>query len=301
MKNILISIFVCLCIGASISKFLEIKKDVNNSVLTVELIVFSGENNFKLFLNSEEVDTLYSLIEENKYKSNNSIRVMGYKGWRLVELNIVIFGYPIAESFLLEKFKGSLPDQVYNHIIEIMQNEYEEGENMPTFYSNRIFSTVCDQTPIRGGNHYPDYNPQTDDKGCFIEKQWDNNCYNYGTDVLTNTFAQPGRGTSHKWVVNTCEDVKRAAISDGLIFKGDSFSEELSEGHYVAMFIWPNTNFHWVRLDSNGFWSHKAGGTPVKNVDNSGSKITDPSKSDFSPWTQFCGYFQVIPSNININ
>ena len=67
------------------------------------------------------------------------------------------------------------------------------------------------------------------------------------------------------------------------------------------MFIWPNTNFHWVRLDSNGFWSHKAGGTPVKNVDNTGSKITDPSKSDFSPWTQFCGYFQVIPSNININ
>jgi hypothetical protein len=42
-------------------------------------------------------------------------------------------------------------------------------------------------------------------------------------------------------------------------------------------------------------------GTPVRNTDNSGSRITDPSKSDFSPWTQFCYYFIAQPSKLHIN
>jgi len=42
-------------------------------------------------------------------------------------------------------------------------------------------------------------------------------------------------------------------------------------------------------------------GTPVRNTDNTGSPITDPSKSDFSPWTQFCAYFIAEPSKLEIN
>ncbi|CAK9074092.1 Insoluble matrix shell protein 1 (IMSP1) (Fragment) [Durusdinium trenchii] len=88
--------------------------------------------------------------------------------------------------------------------------------------------------------------------------------------------------------------------SDGLQWAGTTLPTAAPKrGHYVALFIWPDTNFHWIRMDRTGYWSHKPGGTPVRNTDNKGQKIHDPSKSDFSPWTQFCGYMHVIPSAVS--
>jgi len=160
----------------------------------------------------------------------------------------------------------------------------------------------CDVTPIKGDDIVPKFDPENDNGGCYITKQYDNNCYNYGTDIVTNTFAQPGRGTGQKWRQNTCDDVKRAAISDGLQWVGTDYpSTKPTVGHYIALLIWPGTNFHWVRLDDNNNWSHKPGGTPVKNKDNDELDITDPSTQDFSPWSQFCGYFLVTPSKSTIN
>merc|ERR1711879_693108 len=142
-----------------------------------------------------------------------------------------------------------------------------------------------------------------DDEGCFVKKQGENNCYDYATDIVTNSFAQPGRGggicTPHArpCVKNTCEDIKKAATADGLSWIGTTLPTNLPEtGHYVSFHIWPQTNFHWVRMDSDMFWSQKPGGTAVKNVDNKHKKIRDPSKADLSPWTQHCGYMLVVPS-----
>jgi len=160
----------------------------------------------------------------------------------------------------------------------------------------------CEKTPVRGSDVEPEFDPHNDVGGCFETMQYDNNCYNYGTDILTNTFAQPGRGTQHKWKQNTCEEVKIAAVYDGLKWVGTEVPHgHADKGHYVTLLIWPNTNFHWVRLDSNGKWSHKPGSTPVTNTDNDGNEITDPSTQDFSPWSQYCGIFQVLPSQITID
>ena len=96
--------------------------------------------------------------------------------------------------------------------------------------------------------------------------------------------------------------MRASAERDGLVWIGETLPEEQpEEGHYVALLIWPNSNFHWIRKDKNNYWSHKPGGTSVRNVDNNGEKITDPSKSDFSPWTDFCGYMQTIPSKVTIS
>jgi len=160
----------------------------------------------------------------------------------------------------------------------------------------------CEAVPIRGADIVPKYDPDTDNDGCYVKKQWDNNCYNYGTDIVTNTFAQPGRGTEHKWTENTCAEMRRAATSDGLQWIGTVLPKERpAAGHYATLLIWPSTNFHWVRMDDNDKWSHKPGGTPVVNTDNDGKEITDPSTQDFSPWSQFCGYMLVIPSKATLN
>jgi hypothetical protein len=42
-----------------------------------------------------------------------------------------------------------------------------------------------------------------------------NNCYNYANDKITNTFAQPGRGSGGVFPALTCDDVGAAAVRDG--------------------------------------------------------------------------------------
>jgi len=162
--------------------------------------------------------------------------------------------------------------------------------------------TVPPTPNLFGPDTPPGYDPTSDDDGCFIEEQGENNCYAYGSDIITNTFPQPGRGSGQKWSANTCDDMGAAAVRDGLVYVGTTLPVgQPPAGHYVALLIWPETNFHWIRHDNTTFWSHKPGGTEVRNVDNNGQPITDPSKSDFSPWTQFCAYYVAQPSKLTIN
>merc|ERR1711974_584206 len=173
----------------------------------------------------------------------------------------------------------------------------------------RNMSTVDCKGPIKGPDDAKQvkFDPLHDDKGYFVKKQEENNCYNYATDIVTDSFAQPGRGSgvcppeARPCVNNTCEDVKKAAISDGLTWAGHELPTSLpSQGHFVSLHIWPKTNFHWMRMDSNMFWSHKPGGTEVRNVDNNNKKIPDPSKADVSPWSQHCGYMLAVPSGASV-
>ena len=46
-----------------------------------------------------------------------------------------------------------------------------------------------------------------------------------------------------------------------------------AEGHLIALVIWPNVDFHFYRMNRDGLWSHKPGGMPVTNVDNSDKLI----------------------------
>ena len=118
-----------------------------------------------------------------------------------------------------------------------------------------------------------------------------NNCYNYANNHATNTFAQPGRATGHQATIMACKNVTPAAQSDGLKVV-PNFAGPLAKGQgwYVALVIWPNTDYHWYRQDNVGCWSHKPGSTAVRNVDNAGNAITDPQTCNRGPYTNFCTY-----------
>jgi hypothetical protein len=262
----------------------------------IELVIFSGSPNPVFSISITDYIKL-NLNMSNTHKPKQNAKVMGYKGLRIKHLNSHIIAEPYAELYFLNLIKDQISIEIYNHINQRILTEYEFGIKQK---HENIFNEEC-EGPIVGPDTVPDFNPKVDDNGCFITRKWENNCYNYSTDVLTNTFAQPGRGTGHKWKANTCDDVKRASLSDGLEWVGTEYPSNIDKGHFVALLIWPNTNFHWIRLDSNGKWSHKPGATPVTNKDNEDNLITDPSKQDFAPWTKFCGYFKVIPSLIKIN
>ncbi|CAF0990440.1 unnamed protein product [Rotaria sp. Silwood1] len=273
---------------------------------SVTLHVFSGTRNPVWKININQLIRIKILAYESLYENNNltllskpTTRVMGYQGFTVScssDKYVFVHGISPLEHLLLLGGRRYLSVSIVRHVKDHV------GEIMSDITHVESNNADCNHVPIRGPDTVPEYDPKSDDKGCFITRQGDNNCYAYGTDIVTNTFPQPGRGSGKKWSFNTCVDMGNASVRDGLVYNGTKLPKIPPEnGHFVAMLIWPDTNFHWIRMDANGYWSHKPGGTPVRNKDNRGLPIVDPSKSDFSPWTQFCSYFIAQPSKLRIN
>jgi len=240
---------------------------------------------------------------------------MGYRGFEVEVFddagNLIrafsIYNNAQAERALL--ISGNVSESIAEHVVtEVLRLTTLKLDGLEMSRPMDMMpptdpSAPCD-LPVRGPDNGTTYDPQHEVCGFFTSHCSANNCYSYGNDIVTDTFAQPGRGSGKKWSSNTCDDIRASATRDGLVWAGTTLPTENPErGHYVALFIWPGTNFHWIRFDSTpkGYWSHKPGGTPVRNTDNRGQKITDPSKCDFSPWSQFCGYMTTIPSTATIN
>jgi hypothetical protein len=132
------------------------------------------------------------------------------------------------------------------------------------------------------------------------QRQFNNNCYNYSTNYRTDTFAQPGLAAGAMYTALTCAAVKPAAVRDDLIDAPTANNRCPKEGHLVALVVWPNGDFHWYRKGRNGYWTHKPGGTPATNVDNSGVLISDPRTADRGPYTDFCTFMVVMHGHIKI-
>ena len=106
-------------------------------------------------------------------------------------------------------------------LLETMPNELKTGD-----LHQRIVQMVSTSkapsdaaepkpaAPVRGTSDAP-----TLDLGKWND-DWNitrnNNCYNYGNNKITNTFAQPGNASGHPITDVTAENVKAAAMSDGL-------------------------------------------------------------------------------------
>jgi hypothetical protein len=131
-------------------------------------------------------------------------------------------------------------------------------------------------------------------------RQPSNNCYNYAANYRTDTFAQPGLAAGAMYTALTCASVRPAALADQLIDAPHADNVCPSNGHLVALVIWPGVDFHWYRKGRNGAWSHKPGGTPVTNVDNAGNHISDPRTADRGGYTDFCTFMVVMHGHIKI-
>jgi len=144
----------------------------------------------------------------------------------------------------------------------------------------------------------PDYEPSWWNDGG--QKQFGNNCYNYSANYRTDTFAQPGLAAGAMYTALTCASVRPAAIADDLIAKPGAKNRCPEDGHLVALVIAPGWDFHWYRKGEDGMWTHKPGGTPATNVDNSGHLIPDPRTADRGPYTSFCTFMVVKHGHIKI-
>ncbi|KGJ94902.1 hypothetical protein [Colwellia psychrerythraea] len=197
------------------------------------------------------------------------------------------------------KLSGSFNDDDAMHSPSLHANQAIDND------TDRVVAPTYIQVPV--GDPVPqysatvvgestEYNPSGNCNGNFMSYKFqvNNNCYNYSTNVATNSFAQPGRMTGKPlqkgW---TGQDVVDGAVSDGLIYLGNSdFTQEdiqkqvaEMDGHIVALMIstpdaavdWPG-DYHWARMDDIDTlqWSQKDGGDQVTNFDFAGHSIVGP-------------------------
>ena len=73
------------------------------------------------------------------------------------------------------------------------------------------------------------------------------------------------------------------------------------------MMIDPNDDYHFIRQDRDGTWSHKPGSSYVRNTDFGNNPLIDPNNADFNyresglNYTKKCGYYCIAePHDLNL-
>ncbi len=157
----------------------------------------------------------------------------------------------------------------------------------------------------------PTYEPWKWNQSGAIKK---NNCYNYSTNKMTYTYAQPGNQCGRMIGRFSCRAVRDAVVCDGLIpvrwspdagrrtpgATGSPTAQrtDVLYGHLAAVIVSPNHDYHWYRLDLTNWWSHKCGFSKATDKDNKGRKIRDP-KTCSRPYRDFCGYY-FVPTHVRV-
>lgn len=145
----------------------------------------------------------------------------------------------------------------------------------------------------------PQYNPQEFDK---LKKT--HNCYDY---AINNIKIQPEKthpghtkyGNDLEGSdVHTCNQMELRLMADHPELEKIDLNTECPNGKYkIGMLIDPEEDYHFIRQDTNGLWSHKPGSSNVRNTDFGNRLLKDPTTADFNykesglNYTKKCGYY----------
>ncbi|CAH3198134.1 unnamed protein product [Porites evermanni] len=126
-------------------------------------------------------------------------------------------------------------------------------------------------------------------------KQLDNNCYNFANNKITDTFAQPGRGSGAKCLVQDAVCMRNAAVNDHLEFLEAAIGTPIppvpsGKKHLVALYVNPGIDFHFYQMDQQGLWTHKPGRTQATDLDNANQLIFDPRNANRNGYNMFGGF-----------
>ena len=108
-------------------------------------------------------------------------------------------------------------------------------------------------------------------------------------------FHQPGMASGYPKFKSskpkTCPNMMARILGDNPDVKMTTFNAQCPAGSSkIGLIIDENEDYHFLRQDSNGFWSHKPGGRHVTNKDASNKYIYDPALADYNYKKNINGY-----------
>ncbi len=96
----------------------------------------------------------------------------------------------------------------------------------------------------------------------------------------------------------TCPEVMKRTLADNPLIKPTTFEQPCDMDSYKgALVVDPGNDYHYYRLNDDGYWTHKAGYKPSSVYDAKGDYIYNPEKASRNygrlNYSDFCGYFCV--------
>ena len=155
----------------------------------------------------------------------------------------------------------------------------------------------------------PDYDTRKWNDNSLIKKT--HNCYAYVSDIINSSFngkPQPGYASGYSYLSDTdirkCDKMFERIAGDNPSFIKSTYENQCPKGYrkgYLAVDDQEDTDYHFYRLDSNGYWSHKPGSTDAQNKNFDGKKIIAPHKarreSNSHFYNKSCGYYCFKPES----
>ena len=140
--------------------------------------------------------------------------------------------------------------------------------------------------PLSGSE--PDYDPEKWNSNLL--DRINHNCYAYVLDdFIKDRPKRPQPGHRDKNINTfrkqdyTREEITRRAIYDNPSIYCSNADVPCKKGYYKGVLVIDRyNNYHWLRQDSNGYWSHKPGQLAVTNKDADGNLIKDPRKANLT-------------------
>jgi hypothetical protein len=186
--------------------------------------------------------------------------------------------------------------------------------SVPVAAAARTKADPASWVPAPGGPQYPD--------PVFDHRVQKGNCYSYGRNDPWHGPLAPGmipdmaEGKIPSSLMGRlayiasaftmqCEDLQEGQRRDGAVdpVKEDGCNSVCPDGHHLVngrvarnlnLGFTEITDFHAVRRNQDGKWTHKMGTGPVSNRDASGNEIDCPDDADFKYGTisnyEDCGY-----------
>ncbi len=193
----------------------------------------------------------------------------------------------------------------------------------------------CPRKPKLSGNE-PDYEPEL--WNSRKEVRLTHNCFSYAFNLMDPKqikkcledpecdpknsngycqgscdvpFHQPGSVSGYPRFSNedpkTCPNMAGRIFGDNPTVSASTFEAKCPAGtSKIALIVDEDQDYHFLRQDSNGFFSQKSGAMPVTDKDSNGHKIFDvplayhyyARRNDDDPlnYDRFCGYF-CVPRN----
>lgn len=196
---------------------------------------------------------------------------------------------------------GPIGRELSEELAEILPKLLREARAAPRTTRESVESPL---TPCGDSAPTPDLNWWNDNTVGMRAHQFFNNCYNYGTNLRTDSFAQPGRGSGLTFTPQTltADRVHLYAWYDNLYDAPAANNTCLPQAHLVALAYKPppDPDYHWWRKNEDGYWTHKPGALPVTAYDASGVRITDPSTCDRGVYTTWVGFMAVMPGRLRV-
>jgi hypothetical protein len=133
-----------------------------------------------------------------------------------------------------------------------------------------------------------EYNPKLWNNNIDIRNS--HNCYSYALGKIIKKLkskAQPGYASGFNYIEKSdydCKKFRERMKKDSPGSYLEKFDTACYPGFYkIFLALDPGNDYHWWRMNKDGYWSHKPGSSKVTNLDASGNTIINPllSNRDF--------------------